>query len=141
MLKRLLRARDLIHDRFAEPLSLDDLAGAAGLSRFYFLRSFAGVFGTTPHAYLVEVRLEKARRLLARGESVTETCMSVGYDSVGSFSSLFASRVGQPPLAWRRRARTVVGVPALRPLLWVPGCFLMLHTGGNSREETRVTSW
>ena len=133
-LKRLLRAREVLHDGFAEPLTIGDLANAAGLSRFYFLRSFARVFGTTPHAYLVSLRLEHARRLLARGDSVTETCMAVGYDSVGSFSTLFTRHVGRSPRAWKRHARSVMTVPELGPALWVRSCFPMLYAEGNSRE-------
>src|SRR5215470_7968013 len=64
--RRLVRARDRIEDAYAEPLALADLARTAGLSPFHFLRLFQRVFGTTPHAYLARVRIERAQRLLAR---------------------------------------------------------------------------
>ena len=134
-LKGLVRARDLIHDCFDEPLSVSDLAEVAGMSRFHFLRSFTQVFGATPHAHLIEVRLEHARKALARGGSVTEACLDAGYDSLGSFSVLFKRRFGTAPLAWQRRTRTLIAVPGLWPALWVPGCFLLVYGGSNIGEE------
>lgn len=123
-LRRLIRARDLAHDRFDSELRVTDMAREAGLSRSHFLRSFRDVFGVTPHEYLLEVRLEEARRSLARGTSVTETCMSVGFASLGSFSRAFATRVGASPRAWQRRVRVLVPSSELRPAVWIPACFL-----------------
>ena len=114
---------------------MSDLAEVAGMSRFHFLRSFTQVFGATPHAHLIEVRLEHARKALARGGSVTEACWDAGYDSLGSFSVLFKRRFGTAPLAWQRRTRTLIAVPGLWPALWVPGCFLLVYGGSNIGEE------
>ena len=58
--RHLLRARDLADARFAEPLDVDDLAAAAGLSRAHFSREFRRAFGVSPHAYLLTRRLERA---------------------------------------------------------------------------------
>jgi AraC-like DNA-binding protein len=100
---RLVRARDAIHARYAEPLSLDDLARQAALSPFHFLRLFRRAFGETPHRYLTRVRIEAAKRLLLADAPVTDVCLDVGFQSLGSFSALFARRVGAPPSAFRRR--------------------------------------
>ena len=62
--RHLLRARDLADARYSEPLTVDDLAGAAGLSRAYFSREFRRAFGESPHAYLLTRRLERAAALL-----------------------------------------------------------------------------
>lgn len=123
-LRRLLRARDLAHESFAAPLTVEDMARVAGLSRAHFIRSFKGAFGATPHEYLRDVRLEKARIALARGASVTETCMSVGFSSLGSFSRAFSARIGESPRAWQRRVRLLVPSAELWPAVWIPGCFL-----------------
>ena len=102
--RRLCRARDLVHERSAEPLTVARLARAAGVSRYHFLRLFRDAFGETPHQYLMDVRLERARKLLAAdAASVTDVCLEVGFSSLGSFSTLFARRVGAPPSAFRRR--------------------------------------
>src|SRR5262245_40545003 len=102
--RRLCRARDYLHAFHAAPLRLDDLAGHAALSRYHFLRLFHEAFGATPHQYLIRLRLERAKTLLAatRG-SVTEVCFEVGFSSLGSFSALFTQRVGCSPSGWRCR--------------------------------------
>jgi AraC-like DNA-binding protein len=122
-LRRLIRARDALHARIQRGATLDELAAEAGLSRGLLARSFTRTFGVPPHQYLVQLRLEHAKRALARGTSVTETCYEVGFESLGSFSASFHRRVGVSPRAWQRQARGLVqslGVPAL----YIPACFL-----------------
>jgi AraC-like DNA-binding protein len=123
-LARLVRARDRLHDAPLDAPSVAALASDVRLSRAHFLRSFALAFGVTPHAYLTEVRLELAKRALARGASVTEACFDVGFSSLGSFSSLFARRVGVAPRDWQRRVRAVLPSAELWPAVWIPSCFL-----------------
>src|SRR6202007_1450943 len=88
--RHLLRAKDLADARYFEPLDVDDLAKAAGLSRAHFSREFSAAFGESPHAYLLTRRLERAAALL-RGtdSSVAEICLAVGLQSVGSFTTSF----------------------------------------------------
>ncbi|MFZ4656882.1 MAG: helix-turn-helix domain-containing protein [Caldilineaceae bacterium] len=103
---RLYRARDYIHAALAEPLSLADIAGAAHLSPHHFLRIFKQAFGLTPHAYLTQKRLEKAQFLLAHTQQpITEICFDVGFQSLGSFSTLFRREVGVSPRRYRQQAR------------------------------------
>lgn len=129
-LRRLLRARELVHERFAEPLTNAELARAAGLSPYHFLRLFHEVFGMTPRQYLTRVRIEQAKQRLFRDEaSVTAVCLDVGFSSVGSFSTLFRRHTGASPRAWLRDARLVVPAPAAWPLLRVPACFLSRFAG------------
>ena len=123
-LRRVVRARDYLHAEVSRALTLEDLARASGLSRAHFARAFASTFGVPPHQYLLRLRLERAKVELARGASVTETCLAVGFESVGSFSTVFHKRVGMPPSAWQRQARVVVQSLGL-PALWIPGCFLV----------------
>jgi AraC-like DNA-binding protein len=61
------------------------------------------LFGVTPHQFRTNARLERARRLLGDGRSVTDACLAVGFSSPGSFSHLFGRRVGVAPSAYRRR--------------------------------------
>ena len=118
---RLVRARDAIHARYAQPLSLERLAREAALSPFHFLRLFRRAFGETPHQYLTRVRIDAAKRLLLDDVPVTDVCFEVGFQSVGSFSALFARKVGTPPTAFRRR---IHGFAFGRERAFIPGCYL-----------------
>ena len=100
--RHLLRAKDLADARYAEPLGVDDLARAAGLSRAHFSREFRRVFGESPHAYLLTRRLERAAALLRTTDrSVADICFSVGLQSVGSFTTSFTRTYGVSPTAYR----------------------------------------
>jgi AraC-like DNA-binding protein len=102
--RHLLRAKDLVDARYAQPLDVDDLAAAAGLSRAHFSREFRRAFGESPHAYLLTRRLERAATLLRNTDrSVTDICLSVGLQSVGSFTTSFTRTFGVPPTAYRAR--------------------------------------
>lgn len=101
--RRLNRARDLIHARSNESLTLEAIAQACGLSPFHLLRSFRALFGVTPHAWLSTCRIEHAKFLLRRTtETVTEICAQTGFESLGSFSTWFRRATGVGPREWRR---------------------------------------
>ena len=120
LLVHLRRARDLADRHYAEPLDLEALAAAAGVSRFHFLRSFASTYGRTPSAYLAERRIERAQDLLrATNLTVTEVCMAVGYSSLGSFSDKFRRLVGMSPSAYQAKF-AASGIPH------VPGCYVFM---------------
>src|SRR3954464_9318174 len=100
--RHLLRARDLADLRYFEPLGVDDLASAAGLSRAHFSREFRRAFGESPHAYLLTRRLERAAALLRTTDrSVADVCLSVGLQSIGSFTTSFSRTYGRSPTAYR----------------------------------------
>jgi AraC-like DNA-binding protein len=124
VLRRLARAREAISDQFAEALRLDALARAAGLSEKHFRRLFERAYGETPGRFLARTRIGRAKELLARGASVTEACLGVGFSSLGSFSTKFASNTGRSPREFQRELRAVGAVPARLVSLYVPLCFL-----------------
>ena len=102
--RHLLRAKDLADARYFEPLDVDDLARAAGLSRAHFSREFKRAFGESPHGYLLTRRLERAAALLRNTDrSVADICFSVGLSSVGSFTTSFTRTFGVSPTAYRAR--------------------------------------
>ena len=120
------QARDRLRDGCRSSLSIADLAREAHISPFHFIRQFEALFGVTPHQYRIHSRLDLAKRLLASGElSVTDVCMEVGFSSLGSFSTLFAARVGESPSAYRRRVRPLILVPERRREL-MPGCLSLM---------------
>ena len=102
--RHLLRAKDLADARYREPLGVDDLARAAGLSRAHFSREFRRAFGESPHAYLLTRRLERAAALLRTTDrSVSDICFSVGLQSLGSFTTSFTRTFGVSPTIYRTR--------------------------------------
>ena len=118
-LERLGRAREFIDHCYDHPLNLDTISEKACFSRYHFLRLFRQAFNKTPHQYLIERRIEKAKELLSDDElRVTDVCFEVGFQSLGSFSSLFHKYVGHAPVSYRQREQ------AKRQ---VPGCFLVMY--------------
>jgi AraC-like DNA-binding protein len=104
--RRVSRARDFIYASLGDPVTLDEMARVACLSPNHFLRSFKQVFRQTPHQYLTAARLEKAKTLLTTtNRSVTDICMAVGFDSLGSFSWLFRKQMGLSPENYRKQKR------------------------------------
>ncbi|MET9356779.1 helix-turn-helix transcriptional regulator [Streptomyces sp. NPDC006617] len=91
-----------MHHRFHEPLTLDDLARSAMVSKFYFLRVFSRVTGVTPGRFLSAVRLHEAKRLLrSTSLNVADISARVGYSSTGTFSRRFSESVGVSPTKYR----------------------------------------
>ena len=120
--RHLLSAKDLADARYFEPLDVDDLASAAGLSRAHFSREFRRAFGDSPHAYLLTRRLERAAALLRNTDrSVADICFSVGLQSVGSFTTSFTRSYGASPTAYR------AAFPPASDLAQVPTCVLRAY--------------
>lgn len=115
--RHLLRARDLADARFAEPLTVADLARCAGLSPAHFSREFRRTFGETPHQHLLTRRMERAAALLRDTDrSVTEICLAVGLTSLGSFTTSFRRVHGRSPTAYR------AAFPPARRHVRIPDC-------------------
>ena len=120
--RHLVRARDLADARYVEPLGVDDMARAAGLSRAHFSREFRRAFGEPPHAYLLTRRLERAAALLRMTDhSVAEICFSVGLQSVGSFTTSFTRTYGMSPTEYRSK------FPPAADHALVPTCVLRAY--------------
>ena len=120
VLPHVRRARDHIDAHFAEDLDLDRLAAVAGLSKHHFARSFEAAYGETPMRHLTRRRIERAQDLLRSANlTITETCMLVGFSSLGSFSTRFTELVGESPSAYRARWAGSGGPR-------IPGCYLFM---------------
>ena len=120
--RHLLRAKDLADARYFEPLGVDDLARAAGLSRAHFSREFRRAFGESPHGYLLTRRLERAAAMLrTTNRSVAEICFGVGLQSVGSFTTSFTRHYGMSPTAYRER------FPPASTQALIPACVLRAY--------------
>jgi AraC-like DNA-binding protein len=133
VLIHLRRARDHADRHYAEPLDLEVMARAAGLSKYHFHRLFAATYAITPAAYVSQRRVERAQDLLrATNLAVTEVCHAVGFTSLGSFSSRFKQVVGETPRQFQQRW----GADAPR----IPGCYVLMwglaERGGAAPPES-----
>jgi AraC-like DNA-binding protein len=127
--RHLLRAKDLADRRYADALSVGDMARAAHLSPAHFSREFRRVFGESPHRYLLTRRLERAAALLRTTDwSVADVCMAVGLTSLGSFTTSFGRMFGKTPTAYR------ASVPPAAAWAMVPAC--VLRANGRPRHRT-----
>ena len=127
--RHLLRARDLADARYADPIRVSDMARAAGLSAAHFSREFRAAFGESPHQYLLTRRLERAAALLrSTDRTVTDICLLVGLESVGSFTTSFRRMFGRTPTAYR------AAHPPATNLARVPACIVRAY----ARPENRT---
>jgi AraC-like DNA-binding protein len=127
--RHLVRARDLADRRYADALTVADMARAAHLSSAHFSREFRRVLGESPHQYLLTRRLERAAALLRTTDwSVADVCVAVGLTSVGSFTTSFGRMFGKTPTAYR------ASFPPAAAWAMVPGC--VLRANGRPRHRT-----
>jgi len=117
-------ALSLMDSTYEQPLSVEEIANHAGFSHFHFIRFFHRTYGITPHQYLTRKRIQQAQHLLATSDlSVTEICLEVGFQSLGSFSTLYRRQTGYSPAKHRERLQA-----QQRHLEQVaPACFLFMH--------------
>ena len=128
----LLRAKDVVDAHYGEPLRVADLARAAGWSSAHFSREFRRAFGESPHSYLLTRRLERAAALLrSTDRSVADICVSVGLQSIGSFTTCFRRVYGKTPTQYR------ASFPPAADYALVPTCILRAFGRPNARPVGR----
>ena len=96
---------DFMHANLGSAITLNDLAGVAGLSRFHFLRQFQSQYHATPHQMLMALRLHSAKCLLARGMAPAAVATDVGLTDQAHLSRAFVLRYGVTPARYRRQVR------------------------------------
>ena len=102
--QRVTTAHEYIRAFFTEPLQLADIAKVACLSPNHLLRSYAQVFGRTPHQHITELRIEKAKKLLANFDlNMTDITFEIGFLNPVSFSKMFKQHIGISPLHYRKK--------------------------------------
>ena len=122
--RRVVRAKLFIDAHYSAPIDLDNVADEACFSKFHFTRLFKKICGKTPHHYLTDVRIRRAKELLSTDTPVARVCFSVGFDSISSFTGLFKRRVGLTPAAFQKRSLMRKSETFARPLKFVPNCFV-----------------
>ena len=123
--KRVVQAKMFIDTHFAKPLDLNTVSDEASFSKFHFIRLFKKIYGMTPHLYLRKVRLEHARKFLEEGRSVMESCELAGFESIGTFTSLFKKEIGDTPSSYQQKKFDRQHEMASRPIQFIPNCFAL----------------
>lgn len=101
---RLRKVLAYIEEHFAEDLKMDELAEVAGMSKYHFSRLFKDAVGVPPYRYVVQQRVEAARRLLLRTDlQVTQIALRTGFSSQSHFSTTFREHTGTTPVALREK--------------------------------------
>jgi AraC family transcriptional regulator len=96
-----------MHDNYSRELALEEIASAAYLSEYHFARLFKQITSVSPHVYLANLRLERARKLLAETAlPIGQIAAMVGYQSQSHFTKVFKSVTGVTPMAYRRGSRS-----------------------------------
>jgi AraC-like DNA-binding protein len=120
--KQLHHARLLLDRNYDAPITVEDLSREVALSPYYLIRAFRRAYKQTPHQYLVGRRIARAKELLRNSDlSITEICVTVGFESLGSFSTLFRKVAGISPSAYRDNSQ-----PTSTPA-YIPLCVCLLH--------------
>ena len=102
----ILRARNFIQESFADPVSLPNVAKAAGLSAGHLSEKFKNVTGSKFVDYVARLRFEKACEYLAKGDRrISEIAFAVGFQSLSQFNRIFKKLSGKSPTAYRRMFR------------------------------------
>jgi AraC-like DNA-binding protein len=135
---RLCAARDRLRAAEDPAPSVREIAKTAAMSPYHFIRVFTALFGETPHRLRTRARVERAKVLLALSRrDVTNVCLEVGLSSLGSFSELFARRVGASPSSFRRKIQAAMTTPGEWPAELIPGCLTLMGGQGADSQFSR----
>jgi AraC-like DNA-binding protein len=125
---RLSRSRDYLADFATDKVTVEAAAAEANISPFHYIRLFQRAFRQTPHRFVQERRISLARRMLASSNmSITDVCLATGYESLGSFSSLFRQATAMSPSEFRRFSSRVFAIRWAGQPLHIPTCFLAYY--------------
>ena len=133
--ERIVAAKVFIDENYKEAINLDEISQKAFLSRYHFHRLFSQVYKKTPHQYLTLKRIEKAKDLLAENKQVIEVCNEVGFESLGSFSTLFKKEIGFAPTYYRNMAWLKNQQAKEQPKRFIPHCFIESYQLDKSNNQ------
>ena len=123
--QRIVAAKVFIDENYHEPIDLEQISQQAFISRFHFHRLFTHIYKKTPHQYVTQTRLDAAKVLLAKeGISITDVCNMIGFESLGSFSTLFRKQHGHSPQYYRNIAWLKKKLAEQQPKRFIPHCFI-----------------
>ena len=97
-----IKIRNYLENNYNVNINMEVLSRVQWVSKYHLLRMFKKYYGLTPRQYLIDKRVEKSKEHLINGMSVTETCFAVGFESLGSFSTLFKTKTGKSPSEFQK---------------------------------------
>ena len=121
---RIVNAKLFIDENYHDAIDLDAVSKKALISKFHFHRLFTQIYKKTPHQYITKKRIDKAKELLSGNKPVTEVCNEVGFESIGSFSTLFKKEIGFAPTFYRNMAWLKKQQAKEQPKKFIPHCFI-----------------
>lgn len=121
---RIVNAKLYIDENYHEPIDLEQVSKKAFISKFHFHRLFRRIYQKTPLEYITRKRMDKAKELLAENKPVADVCNEVGFESIGTFSTLFKKEIGFPPTYYRNMAWLKKQEAIQQPKKFIPGCFI-----------------
>lgn len=121
---RIVDAKLFIDAHYADDIDIDQIAATACFSKFHFLRLFKQAYHVTPHQYLTQLKIRKAKALLREGTTITQTCAAVGFTSLSSFNKLFKRHVRVAPSEYATGIRSLHSDINQNPLSHIPLCFI-----------------
>lgn len=108
--EQLRMARAYLDSNYASAITIQQISQKAAFSPYHFIRLFYRVYKQTPHQYLIQKRLDRAKELLRLSDlSITQICLEVGFESLGSFSSRFRTSTGLSPSEYRKKSAKQAG--------------------------------
>jgi AraC-like DNA-binding protein len=120
--ERLRMARAYLDSNYTSAITIQHVSQETALSPYHFIRLFCRVYKQTPHQYIIQRRIERAKELLRSSDlSVTEICLEIGFESLGSFSTRFRKTAGLSPSEYRKKSTK----PS--PHSYIPACVCLLH--------------
>jgi AraC-like DNA-binding protein len=132
--RRIVQAKIFIDKHYAEEIDLENISDEAYFSKFHFLRLFKKIYQKTPHQYLTMVRIEKAKLFLKDQMPVNAVCFAVGFNSIGSFTTLFKKLTGSTPSEYSVEQKNRQQEIKQRPLGHIPGCWAEMK-GWNKKSN------
>lgn len=137
--RRIVQAKLFIDNHYPEKIDLNNIADEAYFSKFHFIRLFKKAYNHTPHQYLSQVRINRAKDLIKLGSSIIDSCYTVGFESITSFTALFKRTTGYAPSIFRKqynkRQQEILQVP----LKFIPGCFVSASSRKGNYEEVSTS--
>ena len=106
--RQIIQSKLYIDKNFSTDISLDKIAAKAHISKFHFIRLFKKYYGRTPHQYLQEVRIEKAKKFLHAGKTIDTVCVLVGFTSKTTFTTLFRKMTGTTPRIYQNKKKAIL---------------------------------
>lgn len=128
--RRVVNAKMYMDDNLHDPIGLDEVSKQACFSPFHFHRLFTRIYRKTPHEYLTQVRIDAAKQMLSKAKmSIAQVCNNVGFESPGSFSTLFKKKNGMSPQEYRNKEQERQKAVEDQPRCFIPHCLFSHFTG------------